>query len=166
LYLEPQFTQFENVLKSSPNAYAVVKGGQSFPDINGMVFFYQLTDGALVIAQVNGLPQVEGNCAVNVFGFHIHEGRSCDGTPEFPFASSGPHYNPKSCPHPAHAGDLPPLFGNHGYAFMAVITNRFSVNEIVGRTVIVHGSPDDFTTQPAGNSGAKIACGQIVRNTR
>lgn len=166
MYLEPQFDQLENLLKSPPNAYAAVKGGQNYPGISGMVFFYQLTDGVMVIAQINGLPQGTEQCAANVFAFHIHEGSSCNGTPEFPFSSSGPHYNPNSCPHPAHAGDMPPLFGNHGYAFMAFITDRLSVKNIIGRTVIVHASPDDFTTQPAGNSGTKIACGQIMRNAR
>ncbi|MCX7614928.1 MAG: superoxide dismutase family protein, partial [Clostridiales bacterium] len=69
------------------------------------------------------------------------------------------------CNHPGHAGDLPPLFGNYGHAFMAVFTGRVSVSEIIGRTVIIHASPDDFTTQPSGNSGKKIACGQIYRTS-
>ncbi len=164
MFLDPQFDQLQNLLKRPPDAHATIKGSQSFPNINGMVFFYQLMDGVLLIAQVNGLPQGSGVCSANVFGFHIHEGSSCTGNTEDPFANAGSHYNPKNCPHPAHAGDLPPLFGNHGYAFMAFITDKFSVNEVTGRTVIVHSSPDDFTTQPSGNSGAKIACGQIVHN--
>jgi len=64
--------------------------------------------------------------------------------------------------HPHHAGDLPPLFGNNGYALSMFLTTRFSVSEIIGRTVILHSAPDDFTSQPAGNSGVKIACGVIV----
>lgn len=164
MFLDPQFDQLQNLLKRPPDAHATIKGSQSFPNINGMVFFYQLMDGVLLIAQVNGLPQGSGVCSANVFGFHIHEGSSCTGNTEDPFANAASHYNPKNCPHPAHAGDLPPLFGNHGYAFMAFITDKFSVNEVTGRTVIVHSSPDDFTTQPSGNSGAKIACGQIVYN--
>ena len=71
------------------------------------------------------------------------------------------HYNPKDCPHPYHAGDMPPLFGNNGEAFMAFMTDRFTVEEIIGKTVIIHSNPDDFTTQPGGNSGEKIACGKI-----
>ena len=166
MYLEPQFDQLQNLLKRPPEAHAVIKGSSSFPNIDGMVFFYQLMDGVLLIAQIHGLPQGLGVCSANVFGFHIHEGSSCTGNATDPFANSGTHYNPNNCPHPAHAGDLPPLFGNHGYAFMAFITDRFSVNDVIGRTVIVHSSPDDFTTQPSGNSGTKIACGQITPNTR
>jgi Cu-Zn family superoxide dismutase len=45
---------------------------------------------------------------------------------------------------------------------MSVLINKFTVNEIIGRTVIIHSQPDDFTTQPSGNSGKKIACGEII----
>jgi Cu-Zn family superoxide dismutase len=44
---------------------------------------------------------------------------------------------------------------------MTVATNRFRVKDIIGRTVIIHNMPDDFTTQPSGNAGMKIACGVI-----
>lgn len=128
----------------------------------GAVYFYRVWNGTFLIAQVQGLPEGTGTCASNIFGFHIHEGASCTGGAADPFSDTDGHYNPKSCPHPAHAGDLPPLFGNHGYAYMAVYTDRFTVDEVIGRTVVIHAGPDDFTTQPAGNSGAKIACGQIM----
>lgn len=140
----------------------MVKGSQEYPDLYGMVSFYQAASGVLVMVQVHGLPQGSGNCPTNIFGFHIHEGNACTGNEEDPFADAGGHYNPRGCPHPAHAGDLPPLFGNRGYAFMTVFTDRFSVDEVIGRTVIIHAAPDDFTTQPAGNSGARIACGRIT----
>ena len=68
------------------------------------------------------------------------------------------------CEHPNHAGDLPPLFGNNGFALSLFLTNRFTVDEVIGRTIIIHDHPDDFTTQPSGNSGTKIACGVIRRN--
>ena len=45
---------------------------------------------------------------------------------------------------------------------MSVLINKFTVNEIIGRTVIIHSQPDDFTTQPSGNSGKKIACGEHI----
>ena len=80
-----------------------------------------------------------------------------------PFADAGAHYNPHNCRHPYHAGDMPPLFSNGGFAWMAFYTERFKTDEIIGRTVIIHDLSDDFTTQPSGNSGKKIACGEIVR---
>lgn len=164
MYSEPNYSQLMNLLKSPPNAQADVRGSQNYPEIKGTVFFYQLSNGVLLIAQIRGLPQGTAACSPDIFGFHIHEGDSCTGNSEDPFADARAHYNPGGCPHPAHAGDLPPLFGNRGCAFSAFITDRFTVEEVIGRTVIVHSAPDDFTTQPSGNSGAKIACGKIMRN--
>ena len=64
--------------------------------------------------------------------------------------------------HPKHAGDLPPLLANDGVAWSAVYTDRFYPEEVIGRTVVIHGMGDDFHSQPSGNSGVKIACGEIV----
>ena len=47
---------------------------------------------------------------------------------------------------------------------MKVLSNRFSIEEIIGRTVIIHDAPDDFRTQPSGNAGMKIACGVIQKD--
>ena len=60
---------------------------------------------------------------------------------------------------------MPPLFSNKGYAFMIFLTDRFKVDEIIGKTVIIHSMPDDFKTQPSGDSGMKIACGVIEKDT-
>lgn len=144
-----------------PTASARIMGSPSYPDISGRVDFFPAGSGVLVVSEVWGLPVKEKNCPAGVFGFHIHEGADCTGTADDPFRDTGGHFNPGGCPHPAHAGDLPPLFGNNGYAFMTVYTERFSVRDVIGRTVIIHANPDDFTTQPSGNSGQKIACGQI-----
>jgi Cu-Zn family superoxide dismutase len=57
---------------------------------------------------------------------------------------------------------MPPLFAANGHAFSAFLTDRFSINDIIGKTVVIHDSPDDFSTQPSGNSGSKLACGQII----
>lgn len=65
--------------------------------------------------------------------------------------------------HPKHAGDLPPLLECKGQAYLSVKTDRFTVDEIIGRTVIIHSDSDDFSTQPTGNAGRKIACGVIRR---
>lgn len=152
-------------LRRPPDACAVITGSPEFPNIRGNVLFYQAGAGVLVIAQINGLPEKAEACASNIFGFHIHEGTACTGNAEDPFADTGAHYNPQKCPHPAHAGDLPPLFSSRGHAFMVVFTDRFTIEEILDRTVILHAAPDDFTTQPSGNAGAKIACGQIRKTS-
>lgn len=145
-----------------PDAAAEIKGGSEYPDISGTVRFYQTKKGVIVRAEISGLPTSEMPCAKDIFGFHIHDGESCTGNESDPFADTKQHYDPNSCPHPAHAGDLPPLFGNGGLALMSFLTDRFSVGDVIGKTVVIHDMADDFSSQPSGASGAKIACGKIV----
>ena len=151
------------LLESTPQAEAMVTGNAQFPKLNGVVRFYQTMKGVLVLADMKGLPNGTERCENPILGFHIHGGESCTGTETDPFANSLTHYNIGDCSHPYHAGDLPPLFSNHGYAFMMVLSDRFTVEEIIGKTIVIHSGPDDFTTQPAGNAGKKIACGVIQR---
>lgn len=154
---------FMRILQQRPDAFADVRGSSEYPDLYGQVKFYQTSSGVLVAAQFFGLPSDDSVCSEKIFAFHIHDGSSCTGNATDPFADSGMHYNPYKCEHPEHAGDMPPLFGNNGFAFEIFLTNRFGVNEIIGKAVIVHSGVDDFTTQPSGNSGSKIACG-IIRS--
>lgn len=151
------------VMLREANAMAKVQGSESYPEINGSVLFYQTDYGVIVAAQIYGLPVSKEKCHNPVFGFHIHEGEKCEGNSSDHFADAMLHYNPEKCLHPYHAGDMPPLFGNEGYAFQMFLTDRFKVDDVIGRTVIIHDKPDDFTTQPSGNSGEKIACGIINR---
>lgn len=142
----------------APAAAAQIIGSSQFPNIRGTVFFAPTGRNVLVTADIHGLPHSGGPCQSGIFAFHIHEGAACSG-PDF--ADTGGHFNPHNCPHPHHAGDLPPLFECNGRAFMVVMTDRFRVQDVIGRTVIIHSGPDDFTTQPSGNAGSKIACGVI-----
>ena len=90
-------------------------------------------------------------------------GDSCSGNSNDEFADTKMHYNPTNCPHPYHAGDLPPLIENNGYSYMRVFVNKFNLNDIIGKVIIIHDMPDDFTSQPSGKSGTKIACGKITK---
>lgn len=166
------FPNFAGLLRQNPQARAQIAGSSAYPDIRGSVIFYQTSHGVVVAARIMGLPNPGGQCDSPIFAFHIHEGNSCSNSscrggvcPQGadPFADARMHYNPYDCPHPYHAGDMSPLFGANGYAFSVFLTDRFTVDEIIGRTVIIHASPDDFMTQPSGNAGAKIACGVIMR---
>lgn len=152
-----------NINKNSylPEAFARIIGSYKYPDISGIVEFSKVSEGVIVTAHIHGLPYVSSKCSYGIYGFHIHTGKSCTGNNTDPFSDSGGHYNPENCPHPFHSGDMPPLFGNKGYAYMSFLTNRFKIDDIIGRTVVIHISPDDFNTQPSGNSGEKIACGII-----
>lgn len=137
-----------------PDAVADIQGSNDYPLIRGQVRFYQRHNCVLVEASIQDLPITD----TGFFGFHIHEGHSCTG---IDFSDTGSHYNPKKTAHPLHAGDLPPLMYCNGYAYMTVATGRFSIADVIGRTVILHNMVDDFHTQPAGNAGTKIACGVI-----
>ncbi len=153
-----------SLLRCRPQAAACIAGSENYPDLSGTVRFYQTRKGVIVLAEISGLPHSGLPCHDRVFGFHIHEGTDCGGTMDDPFADAMSHYDPHNCEHPYHAGDLPPLFGNNGSALSLFLTHRFSVDEVIGRTVIIHDMPDDYTTQPSGKSGTKIACG-VIRKT-
>lgn len=150
-----------SALRCRPDAQAVISGSAEYPGLHGVVRFYQTSQGVLVAAEVRGLPQGTGPCAQRFFAFHIHSGGRCSGNAEHPFADADGHYNPDGCPHPNHRGDLPPLLGNHGRALQVFLTDHFRVREVLGKTVIVHAGVDDFTSQPSGNAGTMIACGEI-----
>ena len=100
---------------------------------------------------------------VNFLDFIFTNGSTCTGNSNDEFADAKGHYNPENCPHPYHAGDLPPLLENNGYSYMSVFLNKFKVKDIIEKVIIIHDMPDDFTTQPSGNSGTKIACGEIKK---
>ena len=148
-------------IRKRPFAFAKIKGSNDYPKINGIAYFYKVQAGVLVSIQLNGLPESDDVCKKPIFAVHIHSGGSCTGNSTDPFANALTHYNPNDCAHPYHAGDLPPIFGVNGLGFSAFLTNRFSAGEVIGKTIIIHSQPDDFTSQPSGNSGTKIACGVI-----
>jgi Cu-Zn family superoxide dismutase len=143
-------------------------GSDLSPDLRGTVRIYSAPGGSVVEARLRGLPAESlptANPQIGPFGFHIHAGTACgDSSGPSPFAAAGEHYNPTNQPHPLHAGDLPVLFPNDGRTYMRVYTNRFKPADVVGRTVVVHQMPDDFRTQPAGDSGMRIGCGVIQRD--
>lgn len=142
-------------IPSRPVAVAKMIGGGEAPDLRGTVKFYPVWDGVLITAEVCGLPE-QGN---GIFAMHIHQGDTCIGRD---FSDASGHFNPAGSLHPAHAGDLPSLIRCcGGRAYFAVVTSRFSLGDVIGRTVIIHSGPDDFYTQPAGNSGSRIGCGVI-----
>ncbi len=148
-------------------AYAILSAGPDYPAISGLVTFADIPGGVMVCADIQGLPPYKPasgkKSPVGPFGFHIHEMGMCEvGDPEKPFEGCGGHWNPTNQPHGNHAGDFPVLVaGQGGWAKMCFITDRFTVDEILGRSVMIHENPDDYRSQPSGNSGKRIACGSI-----
>jgi len=129
--------------------------------VAGTVRFTQQDGGLFVVADVSGLKPGQEH------GFHIHEKGDCSSGDAM---SAGGHLNPNGKPHgpPSaehHAGDLPALRADS--AGTATIDSRVpglvgGPTEFAGKALVVHVSPDDYTTQPTGNSGARIACGVIT----
>jgi len=129
----------------------------------GSVSFVETGGVVEVRADVRNLPPG------GEFGFHVHEKGDCS-SPDF--MSAGGHFNPGGKPHAhfgkpeRHAGDMPNLRadgeGNATYAFETpLLTVKAGPNSVVGRAVVIHLNRDDYTSQPAGNSGSRIACGLI-----
>lgn len=154
----PCYDYFMNLMhENSPQAIALVYGNRKYPDLKGTVRFYQTPyEGILIAAEFYHLPS-ENTDSPSFYGFHIHENGDCSDD----FANTGGHYNPLNQPHPEHAGDMPPLFSCNGYSFMTFYAEQLTISQVIGKSVIVHEKPDDFTTQPSGNAGNKIACGVI-----
>lgn len=130
--------------------------------VSGNVSFEQRGDKVLVDARLAGL-------SPGAHGFHIHEKGDCSSSDGM---SAGGHFNPTGKPHgnptsaEHHAGDMPALVADaSGNATMRVELAPMSVGggvtDIIGKSVIVHKDPDDYATQPTGNSGARVACGLI-----
>ena len=139
---------FKNQTK--PYAVAEIAGNENYPDVKGTVSFYDVYGGTFVVADIRNLPDSD-----SFHGFHIHDGNSC-----MPMQEGG-HYNPTNQPHPMHAGDMPSLLASGGMAFSAFYTNRFYPEDIVGKVVVIHANSDDFKSQPSGNPGPIVACGEI-----
>lgn len=129
----------------------------------GNVTFTQRGDKVMVSGEIRGLkPNAE-------HGFHVHDKGDCSSGDGM---STGGHFNPMGTVHGAHdqamhhVGDLPSLKADaNGTARMNFESSSIAVgagaSNIVGRGLIVHRDPDDFTTQPTGNAGPRLACAVI-----
>lgn len=155
-------------LNNINRAMAIMTGSPYAPNLYGNIFFYSVEGGTEVFAEIWGLPlykPAQDNMQpISPFGFHIHDNGVCEITdPDNPFVSAGGHYNPTNQPHGNHAGDFPVVFSNGGYARMGFFTDKFKPVDIIGRSVILHQNPDDYRSQPSGNSGIRMGCGIIDR---
>jgi superoxide dismutase, Cu-Zn family len=131
----------------------------------GEVELLQLADGVQLIARLKGLPAGQ-------YAMHLHAVGRCT-APDF--ASAGPHFNPEGRQHGrdnpmgAHAGDLPNLtVDDKGAGALDVMLPGLQLKagtapliDVDGAAVVLHGRPDDYRTDPAGNAGARIACGEL-----
>ena len=130
-------------------------------DVKGIVTFTQTDGGILIVADVEGLS--EGK-----HGFHIHEFgdiSKSDGT------SAGGHFNPEHKDHAGpedevrHAGDFGNIIadadGNAHYERVDSLISFQGINNIIGRSIIIHADEDDLVSQPTGDAGGRVAQGVI-----
>jgi Cu-Zn family superoxide dismutase len=146
---------------AGPSATAVMRPA-SGSQAHGSVRFTQMGDRVKVEGEIAGL-------SPGRHGFHVHEKGDCS-APDA--ASAGAHFNPGGKKHGGtegterHGGDLGNLVANeYGKAEVSVMVGGISVgtgaNGVIGKGVVVHADPDDMKSDPAGNSGDRIACGAI-----
>lgn len=143
-----------DLLSDYPVACAHMEGSSEIHHLVGDVYLYPFMEGTLLVADIEGIP------FSGFYGFHIHEHGPCMvGEGYTGFHDVGSHYNPTGQPHPYHAGDFPVLMSMNGHAFAMVYSDRLRPEEALGRALIIHEFPDDYTTQPTGNAGQHIGCG-------
>ena len=133
--------------------------------VSGKLTLKPMGDGVHITGEIGGLN------ANGIHGFHIHEKGDCSAVDA---TSAGGHFNPAAQPHGRagqgahHAGDSDNLSAN-GSGVATVNAHQAGVtlgggaaNDVAGRAVIVHAQADDYTSQPTGNAGGRIACGVIT----
>jgi Cu-Zn family superoxide dismutase len=144
-------------------AVADVKATQG-STVAGKVEFRQ--SGSVVKVKVD----LTGMAPSSEHGFHVHERGDCSAPDAM---SAGGHFNNEGVAHgkfdspPHHAGDLPNIKADnkgevHTSFEVTYLTVGSGGTDVAGRSVVVHRDPDDYKSQPAGNSGPRLACGVIV----
>ncbi|MBH0238369.1 superoxide dismutase family protein [Methylobrevis albus] len=120
--------------------------------------------GVLIKLEVTGLP------AGQWVAFHVHETGQCDHATGH--ESAGGHFNPGGAEHGyqsangPHAGDMPNQYVGADGALRAEVHNAAVTLDdgetaIAGRALMIHAKPDDYSSQPSGDAGDRLACGVI-----
>lgn len=128
----------------------------------GTALVEQVEEGVRVTVAVTGIP-------AGPHGAHVHTVGRCEAPG---FTSAGGHWNPGGTQHglenPAgpHAGDMPNLVvaddGTGAFSFILSGGSFAALMDADGAAVVIHAGPDDMHSDPAGNSGGRIACGVLT----
>lgn len=142
-------------------ALAPASGSQ----VSGKLMLMPMGDGVHITGDIGGL------APNSTHGFHIHEKGDCSAADA---SSAGGHFNPAGDTHGRasapqhHLGDNDNLVADaNGVAhvnahFAGAVLGGGGADDIVGKAVVVHANADDYTSQPSGNAGVRIACGVIT----
>lgn len=161
---EPAATAAEPAATSTASSATVNLASASGSLVSGKLSMAPMGDGVHITGQIGGLG------AGQTHAIHVHEKGDCSAADA---SSAGGHFNPTGSAHGRagtpvhHAGDMDNLTANaQGVAdvnihLTGVTLGGGAANDIAGRAVIVHAAPDDYTSQPSGNAGARVACGVI-----
>ncbi|HEY4582788.1 MAG TPA: superoxide dismutase family protein [Lysobacter sp.] len=162
---------------STPAASA--PGAASVPHVDAATVALAPASGSLVSGKlaamsmdggVHFIGEIGGLAPGSTHGIHVHEKGDCSAADA---SSAGGHFNPGGRPHgnpqghARHAGDLPNITaGSDGVARVdmhvhGITLGGAAATDVLQRALVVHAQPDDYASQPAGNSGARIACGLI-----
>ena len=140
-------------------------------DSLGTLGFVTGANGAArLIGALSGIP-------AGRHGIHVHQTGRCDAPA---FTSAGGHFNPAGKQHGlenpmgSHAGDAPNIEADASmkanvditFAGATLGSASNSLLDADGSAVVIHAAADDQRTDPSGNSGARIACGVVVRTAR
>jgi len=133
--------------------------------VSGRVQVMSMGSGVHIAGDVGGFEPGSAH------GFHIHERGDCSAADA---SSAGGHFNPLGAPHgrmettPHHAGDMDNIVADgEGVAHVNLHVEGVRLGgggpiDIAGRALVVHAKPDDYQSQPSGDSGARVACGIIT----
>ncbi|MGP9799390.1 superoxide dismutase family protein [Rheinheimera sp. NSM] len=130
--------------------------------------------GSITIAEMPGglvfKPALQG-LAQGEHGFHLHENPSCEPAMKEgkrqAAAGAGSHFDPANTDRHAgpdgngHLGDLPRLRITDNALQQDVVAKQLTLDDIKNRALVVHEGADDYSTDPAGDSGTPIACGVV-----
>jgi superoxide dismutase, Cu-Zn family len=145
-----------------PKANATLEA-RSGSSVSGTVSFQSIgAEKVRIEARVAGLTPGQ-------HGFHVHEAGDCSAADA---SSAKGHFNPAAKPHghhetaERHAGDMANLVADSsGHALLITDLDGVTLTDgpkgILNRSVVIHADPDDYKSQPAGNSGKRVACGTI-----
>ncbi|MEI9945569.1 MAG: superoxide dismutase family protein [Chitinophagaceae bacterium] len=161
------FNKKENPVTKDKSAVAKITGTKTDTSVNGTAKFTETKNGTVKLQLTITIPFMAGRSVA----VHIHEHGDCGDAGK----NTHGHWNPTNKKHGKwgsaeyHSGDIGNIMLDaKGKGTFSLETDLWSIGgniltDVLGKAIIVHSGVDDYTSQPAGNAGSRIGCGQIVK---